>query len=68
MHTYTGEDRKDVEVLVDDAWLAGELRSWDRDESGAWTGMVTYRTGPGQTYLERFPADRIRQVTRPDRR
>lgn len=59
-HVYTGWDRKDVEVLVDGTWYRGELRSWDRDTAGQWSGMVTWSAGPAQNYLERFPADRIR--------
>lgn len=54
----------DVLVLVDEQWCAGELRAWIRDGDG-WDGYVQYRTAPGQNYLARFPAERIREAMPP---
>lgn len=59
---YTGEDRREVEVLVDGVWHYGEQRSWDQDEDGAWSAVVTWSAAPGENRLDRFPADRIRLV------
>lgn len=57
---FTGEDRREVEVLVDGRWCYGEQRSWDRDEDGRWSAMVTWSAGPSENRLDRFPADRLR--------
>jgi hypothetical protein len=61
---YAPADWPDVEVLVDDTWLEGELRAWSHREAG-WHGHVQYRTGPAQNYLAVFPADHIRKVEPP---
>lgn len=58
--TYHGWDRKEVEVLVDDEWRPGELRSWDQADDGTWSGIVSWSAGVMSTHLDRFPADRIR--------
>lgn len=60
--TFSGWDRRLVEVLVDGTWYPGELRSWDKDEAGAWSAMVEWTTAPGSTFLGRVPADRLRPV------
>lgn len=59
---YTGEDRREVEVLVDGVWRYGELRGWQRDAEGAWKGSVTWSAGPGQNRLDNFPAEQIRPL------
>jgi hypothetical protein len=56
---YTGEDRREVQVLVEGRWLPGELRSWDHDDNDTWSGMVTWSAGPAEQRLGRFFADRI---------
>ncbi len=58
--TYHGWDRKLVEVLVDDVWHPGELRSWDQADDGTWSGVVSWSAGVMRNHLDRFPADRIR--------
>ena len=62
-HIYIGNDRKAVEVEVDGQWYDGELRSWDQADDGTWSGMVTWRRAPGELFLDRFPADRIREAS-----
>ena len=64
-HTYTGNDRKEVQVEVDGTWYDGELRSWDQANDGTWSGIVSWRREPGEIFVDRFPADRIRQVSPP---
>lgn len=59
---YSGDDRIEVEVLVNDQWRPGELRSWDQADSGTWSGIVSWSAGPMRNHLDRFPADRIRPV------
>ena len=59
-HVFTGWDRKEVEVLVDGTWHPGELRSWDAEDDGGWTAMVTWSAGPAEQRLDRFPADALR--------
>ena len=59
---YHGWDTKDVEVLVDDIWYDGELRSWDRADDDTWSGIVSWRRAPCETLIDRFPADRIREA------
>jgi hypothetical protein len=62
---YIGEDRREVEVLVDGHWHYGEQRSWDQHEDGTWSAMVTWSESPGVNRLDRFPADRIRLTGAP---
>jgi len=60
-YVYYGYDRTECEVEVDGAWHFGEIRSWDRDEHGAWSAYVMWSTGPGQgNQLGRFTAERVR--------
>lgn len=54
--------RPDVEVLVDDEWVRGELRMWLQHPDGSWWGDVQWRRDPGATYLGSFPADQLREV------
>ena len=56
---FHGFDCPDVEVLRDNAWHPGELRSWHQTEAG-WDAMVQYNVGPGMTYLERVASGRVR--------
>lgn len=64
---YTGDDRIEVEVLMhgDDGkeWVSGELRSWNQDDDGNWSAMVSYRLGVAQQYLARFDQATIRQAS-----
>lgn len=57
---FSGEDRREVEVLVDGRWHYGEQRSWDQADDGTWSAMVTWSEAPGMNSLDRFAADRIR--------
>lgn len=59
---YRGLDRKLVEVLVDDTWWPGELRSWDQAEDGSWSGMAEWTVEAGSTFLGRVPATRLRPL------
>ena len=62
-HVYYGYHRTECEVCVAGVWHFGEIRSWDRDERGAWSAYVMWSTGPGQgNQLGRFPSDQIRAV------
>lgn len=58
---YSPAERPDVEVLVDEVWLEGELHAWAKRD-GVWWGHVTYRTGPAQQYRRVLTEDRIRLV------
>lgn len=59
MTVYRPDQRPDVEVLVDDTWYPGELRAWQQRDDGWWAN-VNWSTGPGLTYLDTVPADRVR--------
>jgi hypothetical protein len=59
---YQPAERLDVEVLVDDRWLPGELRAWFPGQDGGWRANVQYRTKPGWTYLTTVEADKVRLV------
>lgn len=60
-HVYPPADRPDVEVEVDGTWYPGELRGWwDRD--GGRLMNVSWRSGPGTTFLDTVPAERVREV------
>ena len=66
-HTYSGGVGKDVEVKVDGYWYPGEVRSWDRSSvDGSWSGIVTWHVRPGETRIDRFPAERIRPAADAD--
>lgn len=70
---YTGLDRPDVEVLVDDpdgpVWCEGELRAWlwtDDQHGGHWEAQVQWRRGPGAgTFVGRFQVDQVRLASAP---
>ncbi|GAA1479008.1 hypothetical protein GCM10009623_34540 [Nocardioides aestuarii] len=57
---FTGEDRREVEVLVDGRWCYGEQRSWDRADDGTWSAVVTWSAAPGHNHIGRFPATEMR--------
>lgn len=59
---YAPADRPLIEVLVDETWRPGELRAWSQREGGAWWGNVSWSAGPGLTYLDTVPAERLRPV------
>src|SRR5687768_9308439 len=50
---YPPGDRPDVEVLVDDAWWPGEVRSWSPSPSGWWANCSWHRA-TGKTQLGTF--------------
>lgn len=57
---FTGDDRREVAVLVAGAWFYGEQRSWDLEEDGRWSAMVTWSAAAGENRFDRFPADHLR--------
>ena len=59
LRTYRPDERPDVEVLVDGQWCKGELRQWSNDDSN-WSAQVQWRRTAGETFIDTFPADRIR--------
>lgn len=65
VRTYRPHERPDVEILIDGQWCKGELRQWSVDADENWSGQVNWRREVGQTYIDTFPADRIRQDTEP---
>lgn len=56
---YPPAERPDVEVLVDGAWYAGELRAWTPGPDG-WVAQVQWRRVAGETRLANFPAAEVR--------
>ncbi|WP_181312449.1 hypothetical protein [Nocardioides campestrisoli] len=52
---------KDVEVLWDDVWCWGVLKSWRLHEDGSWSAAVKF-SAPDGTRYETFPADQVRPV------
>ena len=60
VRTYRPDERPDVEILVDGQWCKGELRQWSVDAEQRWSAQVTWRREVGHTYIDTFPADRIR--------
>ena len=52
-HLYTGNNCKEVEV--DGMWYDGELRSWAQADDGTWSAIVTWRSRPGEVFINRFP-------------
>lgn len=63
--TFSGWDRKIVEVLVDGVWYPGQLRSWDQADDGSWSGIVQWSAGPAENRLDRFTEARIRLSLEP---
>lgn len=59
---YHPADRPDVEVMVDGNWHPGELRMWQPTPDG-WAGQVQWRREVGMTFLDSFPAARIREAS-----
>jgi hypothetical protein len=59
---YRPVDRPDVEVWLEGRWWPGELRMWRQDDDGSWRGNVQWHRAAGSTFLDTFPADRIRRV------
>lgn len=59
---YTGEDRREVEVLVDGVWRYGELRGWRQEDEGDWRASVLWSRGPAQNLLDTFPANKVRPL------
>jgi hypothetical protein len=55
--------RPDVEVLVDGAWITGELRAWSKPfPTGSWWGNVSYRSAAGRELTTTVRRDRIRET------
>ncbi len=57
---YNPADRPEVQVQVDGQWYDGDLYAW-RDRDGEQWGQVRYSRDQ-QTYLDNFPAHRIRKL------
>lgn len=61
---YKPLDRPDVEVLVDDQWLPGELRAWRQYDDDTWSAEVQYRPpGEHSSTIATFPAADVRPDT-----
>ena len=60
VRTYRPHERPDIEVLIDGHWCKGELRQWSQDGDGQWSAQVNWRRMAGETFIDKFPADRIR--------
>lgn len=61
VRTYPIPDRPDVLVEIDGEWCQGELRQWSQDPDGGWWANVSWRREPGSTFLDTFPAERVKQ-------
>lgn len=64
--TYHGLDAPLVEVLTTGehdthGWRPRTLWAWTQYEDG-WEAQVAWSASPGETYVDRFPADRVRPV------
>jgi hypothetical protein len=57
------DERPDVQVRIDGVWYPGELRMWQRRKDGWWAN-VTWRTGPGLTFVGSVPQDDVRREDR----
>lgn len=60
VRTYRPDERPDVEILIDGNWCKGELRQWTVDRERNWAARANWRREVGRTYIDTFPADRIR--------
>ncbi len=58
---YHPAERPDIEVQVDGAWHPGELRMWEPVAEG-WAGQVQWRREVGMTFIDTYPAERIRRA------
>jgi hypothetical protein len=58
-HVYQPLGAPDVEVKVDGEWWPGEARMRTTHRDGRVVYQVQFRR-EGQTYLNRFPGDRVR--------
>ncbi len=59
VRTYRPDERPDVEILIDGQWCRGELRQWSVADE-LWSAQVNWRRDVGETFIDTFPADRIR--------
>ena len=57
---YPVGERPDVLVEVDGDWCTGELRMWLQGPTG-WWAQCTWRRIAGETFIDTFPAERIRE-------
>lgn len=60
VRTFRPHERPDVEVLIGGRWFKGELRQWSVDAEKRWSAQVTWHREAGYTFIDSFPADRIR--------
>ena len=60
VRTYRPDERPDVEVLIDGHWCKSELRQWSVDAEKRWSAQVNWRRQAGETFIDTFPAARIR--------
>ena len=60
VRTYRPDERPDIEVLIGGQWCKGELRQWSQGADGQWSAQVNWRRRAGETFIDTFPADRIR--------
>ncbi len=45
---------------MDGHWCRGELRDWQQRGDGSWWANVEWMSHSGETYIDTFPADRVR--------
>ena len=50
-----------IEVQHDGQWLEGVLRSWEVDDEGQESGVVTYTNDRHELEVGRFPASQLRE-------
>jgi hypothetical protein len=61
---YAGYERPDVEVLVDDQWLPGEVRMVTWDDDGRARHEIQYRpAGSTSSVIDSFTDDQVRADT-----
>lgn len=60
VRTYRPDERPDVEIPIDGQWCKGELRQWSVDGADNWSAQVNWRREVGHTYIDTFPANKIR--------
>lgn len=61
-HVYEPLEAPDVEVEVDGRWWPGEARMRTTHDDGRLSYQVRFRR-EGQSYLDKFPAERVRLDT-----
>ena len=58
--TYDPADRPDIEILVDEEWLSGQLRNWVERGGEQWAS-VEYGVGRSRNCIAVVPLPRLRR-------